>query len=311
MTILLAGNLTSEEKAEWLALLRRALPDERIETTAAGVAREAIDVAIVANPSPGELADLPALRLVQSLWAGVDRLLASGRVPPGALLARLVDPAMTRAMVETASWAVLGLQRDFFRYARQQHEQRWLPHAQARAADTPVAVLGLGTMGSAVARQLAAQGHPVRGWSTRERQLPGVQTSSGMAALPGVLGASQIVVNLLPLTPATRRLFDAPRLALLPPGASLVNLGRGAHVDESALLDALDSGRVRHAVLDVFEHEPLPPGHRFWTHPAVSVLPHIAAQTDPRTAAERAAANVRRWRAGEPLADLVDRERGY
>jgi glyoxylate/hydroxypyruvate reductase A len=220
-------------------------------------------------------------------------------VPPDVPLARMVDPAMNEAMAETALWAVLSLQRDFIDYAALQRAARWLPHPQRRAAEVNVAVLGLGQMGRAVLRRLQANGYRVAGWSTREGRLD------------ELLAASDIVVNLLPLTPATRGLFDARRLAAMRRGASLVNLARGAHVVDADLLAALDAGRLRHAVLDVFHAEPLPPDHVFWSHPHVTVLPHVAAQTDARSAAAMAVANVKRLRAGEPVAHLVDRSRGY
>jgi glyoxylate/hydroxypyruvate reductase A len=297
MSILLAGEFDAAERAQWLDLLRAALPDETVEAEAGDAA--GIDIAIVANPPAGALQGLPNLRLIQSLWAGVDRLLADRSVPPDVPLARMVDPAMNEAMAETALWAVLSLQRDFIDYAALQREARWLPHPQRRAAEVNVAVLGLGQMGRAVLRRLQANGYRVAGWSTREGRLD------------ELLAASDIVVNLLPLTPATRGLFDARRLAAMRRGASLVNLARGAHVVDADLLAALDAGRLRHAVLDVFHAEPLPPDHVFWSHPHVTVLPHVAAQTDARSAAAMAVANVKRLRAGEPVAHLVDRSRGY
>lgn len=297
MSLLLAGEFEAGERAQWLDLLRAALPDERIETTVGDAS--AVDVAIVANPPTGALQGLPKLRLIQSLWAGVDRLLADTSIPPEVPLARMVDPAMNEAMAETALWAVLSLQRHFVDYAAQQREGHWRQHPQRRADETTVAVLGLGQMGRAVARRLSANGYRVAGWSTREGRLD------------ELLGASDIVVNLLPLTPATRELFDARRFAAMRRGASLVNLARGAHVVDADLLAALDAGQLRHAVLDVFHSEPLPPQHAFWSHPRVTVLPHVAAQTDPRSAAAIAAANVKRLRAGEPVANLVDRSRGY
>ncbi len=295
MTILLTGQFEAGERDEWLALLRAELPGEAfvVEPEAS------VDVAIVANPPPGALQGLPRLALIQSLWAGVDRLLADTTLPAQLPIARMVDPAMNEAMAETALWAVLSLQRDFFDYARQQAAAQWRPHPQRRADELPLLVLGRGQMGTAVARRLAANGFPVTSWGSRD------------GVLPPLLGGAAVVLNLLPLTPATRGLFDATTLAAMRPGASLVNLARGAHVVDEALLAALDAGHLRHAVLDVFREEPLPPGHRFWSHPKVTVLPHVAAATDARSAAAIAAANVRRWRAGAPLQHLVDRTRGY
>jgi glyoxylate/hydroxypyruvate reductase len=308
MTILVAADFTPEEWAQWLPALRQALSGEALVTAP----DETVDVAIVANPPAGALAGLPALRLVQSLWAGVEKLLADPTLPPGVPLARMVDPAMNEAMAETALWAVLSLQRDFFVYARQQHGARWLPHGQRRAVDLHVAVLGLGQMGRAVAGRLARHGCRVTGWSiTGGVPIDGVQTVAGESSLRGVLGAADVAINLLPLTPATRGLFDARRLAWLPRGAALVNLARGAHVVEADLLAALDSGAIGHAVLDVFAAEPLPSAHPFWSHPRVTVLPHVAAQTDLQSACAVVARNVAALRRGQPLEHLVQRARGY
>jgi glyoxylate/hydroxypyruvate reductase A len=242
----------------------------------------------------------------------VDRLLADPTLPVGVPIARMVDPFMNAAMAETALWAVLSLHRGFFRYARLQRESRWAPHAQKRADEITVAVLGLGQMGRSAARRLAAQGYRVVGWSRG-----GAEATSDIVALHGddaldsLLAAADVVVNLLPLTPATLSFFDAARLAHLQPTTSLVNLARGAHVVDADLLAALDAGRLRHAVLDVFHQEPLPIDHAFWRHPRVTILPHVAAQTDPRSAALRVAASVRAWQSGQPVPHLVDRTRGY
>jgi glyoxylate/hydroxypyruvate reductase A len=211
----------------------------------------------------------------------------------------MVDPAMTAAMVETALWAVLSLHRGFFGLQAQQREQLWRQPAQCRADEWRVLVLGQGELGGQVARALGARGYAVSSWSRRS------------GAVAPLLAAADTVINLLPLTDETRGFFDARRLAQMKAGASLVNLARGAHVVEADLLAALDAGQLAHAVLDVFAQEPLPAGHRFWAHPQVTLLPHCAAQTDPRSAAAVVAANLRALRAGEPLQHRVDRALGY
>ncbi len=311
MTILVAASFDADEWAAWWPQLQAALPGERLVRDRGACDAAEIDVAFAANPPAGTLQGLPSLKLIQSLWAGVDKLLADASVPAQVPLARMVDPAMNATMAETVLWAVLSLQRGFFDYAAQQRAGEWRQQALRRAEETTVAVLGLGQMGQCAAQALARQAYRVTGWSTRETRVDGVATSAGAAALPRVLAAADIVVNLLPLTPTTRGLFNHDTLAILPRGASLVNLARGAHVVEADLLDALASGRLARAVLDVFHSEPLPAGHAFWSHPRVTVLPHVAAPTDPRSAAPIAAANVRALRDGRPLAHLVDRARGY
>lgn len=301
--VLLAGRFDPGEEDAWRAALAAALPEarwcSRADVDAGCVAAAEVVAAVVANPPPGSLQGLPRLCLVQSLWAGVDRLLADPTVPPEVPLARMVDPAMNAAMAETALWAVLSLQRDFFDYAAQQRAGAWLSHPQRRAPDWRVTVLGQGQMGQAVAAALRLRGFAVQGWRRDGR------------ALAPLLAATDVLVNLLPLTPETCGLIDAPLLAQLPPGASLVNLARGAHVVDADLLAALDAGRLRHAVLDVFATEPLPAGHPYWRHPRVTVLPHVAAATDPRSAAAVAAANLRAALAGQPVPHRVERQRGY
>jgi glyoxylate/hydroxypyruvate reductase A len=300
MKLLLCGDFDAGEEAQWREALVAAAPGAQWLTLAEARAEPgAVQAALVANPPPGSLQGLPALRLIQSLWAGVDKLLADTSLPSEVPLARMVDPAMNAAMAETALWATLALQRGFFRYATNQSAGLWRTHAQRRAQDVQVLVLGQGQMGAAAAAALARQGYAVQGWRR-----------DGTPLLPR-LAASDIVINLLPLTAETRGLVDAAFLAALPRGAGLVNLARGAHVVDADLLAALDSGHLGHAVLDVFHTEPLPPGHPFWQHPRVTVLPHAAAFTDPRSAAAVAVANVRAALEGRPIAHRVDRRRGY
>lgn len=313
MSIYLCTDFEPREWDEWLPELDAVLPDEHWITRREDALAQAerIDIAVVANPPVGALQGLPRLRLIQSLWAGVDRLLGDATVPAGVPLARMVDPAMNRAMAETALWAVLSLHRGFFDYAQQQRESRWLTHGQRQADEVQVSVLGLGEMGRTTALLLARHGYTVTGWSRRPARLDIVECLHGTSGLAQALSRAEVVINLLPLTPDTRGLFNADRLATMRPGASLVNLARGAHVVEPDLLAALDAGHLRHAVLDVFSTEPLPADSPLWLHPRVTVLPHVAAQTDARSAAELVARNVHAVRAGAPLAHLVDRTAGY
>ena len=300
MKILLTGSFDEGEREQWLQALSGALPDAHwLELAQARARPQDVDAAVVANPAPGSLQGLPNLRLIQSLWAGVDRLLQDRTLPAGVPVARMVDPAMNAAMAETALWAVLALHRGFFAYQRRQREGVWKPHGQRRADEVRVLVLGQGQMGRTAAERIAQQGYDVHGWRR-----------DGSALAP-LLARSNIVINLLPLTPDTRGLLDARFFAALPPKASVVNLARGAHVVDEDLLAALDSGHLRHAVLDVFHVEPLPADHAYWQHPRVTVLPHAAAATDARSAAAVAAANLRAAHHGLPVLHLVDAARGY
>ena len=314
MNLLLTGQWDDAERDAWAAALRLALPaGDRLVLRRGEVDDATIEVAIVANPSPGSLAGLPALRLIQSLWAGVDRLLGDASLPTGVPIARMVDPAMNAAMAETALWAVLSLHRGFFDYVAQQQARVWHQASQWRADEVPVLVLGCGQMGRTAAQRLAQQGYPVSAWarSAAGPAQPGITRLHGDAALLPAVSASRIVVNLLPLTAQTRGVLDARLFEALPSGGAIVNLARGAHLVEADLLAALASGRVDRAVLDVFAVEPLPGEHPFWRHPRITMLPHVAAQTDLRSASAVVVGNLRALAEGRPVAHRVLPERGY
>ena len=295
---------TIELPARWLPLLEQALPQDRFILEPGSQ----IDVALVASPPEGTFAHLPNLKLVQSLWMGVENLLADPSLPRGVPVARLIDPGMIAAMTETVLAHVLDWHRLHFRYREQQFERLWRQLPQVMASERTIGVLGLGELGSSVAQALAALGFRTLGWSRRPRRLAGVES---FTALSEVLEQSDLVVCLLPLTHHTRGILNSDAFAQMPEGACLVNVGRGGHVVEKDLLAALDSGWITHAYLDVFETEPLEPGHPFWRHPGVTLTPHVAALTEPRTAFPKIVANIERLRRGEPIEGLVDVTTGY
>jgi glyoxylate/hydroxypyruvate reductase len=296
---LLVGRFNPDEANRWRAALAAALPHVQwLSAEETHAQASDITVAVVANPAPGALQGLPNLRLVQSLWAGVDKLLVDATVPAHVPLARMVDPAMNEAMAQTALWAVLSLHRGFFAYAQAQQQSLWRQHAQQRAADVGVLVLGQGQMGAQCSQRLAQLGYSVQGWRRGEQLAP-------------LLAQANIVINLLPLTPQTHGLLNASFFAALPPKSSVVNLGRGAHVVDADVLAALQSGQLSHAVLDVFHQEPLPADHPFWRHPQVTVLPHAAALTNEISATAVVAHNFNALATGQPLLHVVDRQRGY
>ncbi|PKP73151.1 MAG: glyoxylate/hydroxypyruvate reductase A [Alphaproteobacteria bacterium HGW-Alphaproteobacteria-6] len=248
-------------------------------------------------------------RAVLNLWAGVEKVVSlPGLTQP---LARMVDPALTEGMVEYVTGHVL---RHHLGIDAHIHGQDGVWRNDVKpplARERPVAILGLGALGRACGQALAALNFPVMGWSRSPREVAGIACHSGADGLAEVLARAGVVVLLLPLTAETANILDAARLALLPRGAVIINPGRGALIDDAALLAALDSGRIGHATLDVFRTEPLPPGHPFWAHPRVTVTPHVAADTRTDSAAGVVAENIRRGEAGEPFLHLVDRARGY
>jgi glyoxylate/hydroxypyruvate reductase A len=304
--------LSSVETARhWQAPLEKALAGERIFWSPRDVDPDKVDIVLTAVPAPGALAPYRSLRLIHSLWMGVETLLADTTLPREVPLARMIEPHMTRSMVESVLAHVLSAHLQLDEYARFQREGRWQALRSPTAQKRRVGILGLGELGRAACAALHSLGFQLAGWSRTPRRVDVVECFAGAAARDEFLRRSEILVVLLPLTAETRGLIDTGFLAQLPDGAVLINLARGALVKDEDLLQALDAGRLRHAVLDVFNAEPLPPGHRYWSHPRVTVTPHIAALTDPDAAAAFVAENVRRLRGGEPLLGLVDRARGY
>lgn len=245
-------------------------------------------------------------RLVQSLWAGVERIAPNPTLTQP--LCRMVDPGLAAGMVEYCTGWVLRAHLGMDRYGQ---DGIWRNDIiPPLAAQRRVCVLGLGALGGAVAQALAGLGFAVTGWSARGRPVEGVTIRAGQDPCEAMTDA-EIIVTLLPDTPATQDILNAERLALCAPGAWIINPGRGTLIDDTALLTAMDHGQIGHAVLDVFRQEPLPAEAPYWAHPKVTVTPHIASETRPETAAAVVAENLRRARDGKPLLHLVDRARGY
>jgi len=300
-----------DSAARWHAQLARLTQELEIRLWPEVGDPAEIDYALVWRPEPGLLATLPNLKLILSLGAGVDHLLGDPQLPRHLPIVRLVDPHMTDAMSEYVVLQVLRLHRHDLDYRVQQEARVWRELDQKNAADRRIGILGLGELGRDTARKLKALGFDVAGWSRGERAVAGIECHAGAAGLPELLGRSEILVCLLPLTAETEGILSARTLSLLPRGAALVNAARGAHLVEEDLIAALASGHISAAVLDVFRDEPLPADHPFWHHPRVVVTPHVAAFTNPATAAPIILDNIRRFEEGRPLLNRVDPARGY
>jgi glyoxylate/hydroxypyruvate reductase len=311
VSLLLIGEFSAQEYAHWRETLVAGLPGESLYLPNEHYDPACIDIALVANPPAGSLAGLKNLLLVQSLWAGVDRLLSDPSLPENVPIVRLVDPNLTQAMIECAGACVMFLHRQLPGYARQQAAREWKKLPQPLARERRVGILGLGELGRAVAQALAALDFDVGAWSAGARRVEGMELWSGASGLLRLLQRTDILINLLPLTPHTSGILNAQLFARLPQGAAIINLARGGHLNENDLLDALANGQLSHAILDVFREEPLPSQHPFWSHPGITVLPHVAAVTDVNTAAKIAVQNIKAFRAGSMPAPLVDRAKGY
>ncbi len=271
-----------------------------------------IRYALAWKPPAGELAKLPNLKAILSMGAGADHLFADPALPD-VPVTRVVDPYLTAGITEYVLLHVLRYHRNQPVFEAQQRDHVWDDRARElrQADERPVGVMGLGELGRDTVAKLAALGFDVAGWSRTAKDLPGVACFAGPDGLAPFLARTEILVCLLPLTAETADILNRETLAQLPQGADLINAARGGHVVDADLTDALASGQLAHATLDVFREEPLPGEHPFWDHPQITITPHNASITDPRSVVRQVAENIRRFDAGEPPLYLVDRAAGY
>ncbi len=291
--------------------LHTALAEAGIAATLSPECPDPAQVDYIIFAPGGEIDDFAPFtrcKAVLNLWAGVEKIVGNPTLTQP--LCRMVDPALTAGMVE---WVLghalrhhLGMDRHIVNPTH-----IWDPTCPPIASERPVAVLGLGALGQACAAALQQVGFPIRGWSRTQKHIPSLATFHGADGLKAALSGAEIVVLLLPKTAATENILNHETLALLAPGAAILNPGRGQLIDDAALLAALTQGSLGHATLDVFREEPLPATHPFWSHPRVTVTPHIAAETRPNSASRVVVDNIRRGEAGLPFLHLVDRTRGY
>jgi glyoxylate/hydroxypyruvate reductase A len=300
------------EQQVWIKYLSAAMPDEVILPFAnlTPEQKQQCDIAIVANPDPNDLLGLPSLKWVHSVWAGVERMMNELSSPPFSIV-RLIDSNLADTMSEAVLAWTLFLHRDMPIYAKQQAKQSWIQRPMVQAKGRRIGVLGLGELGRVSAQRLVNNGFSVAGWSRHPKQVEGMECFHGEDGLALLLKQTDILVCLLPLTMETKGLLGKHNLSLLPLGASLINFARGLIIDDEALLARLDQGDLSHAVLDVFEQEPLPESHPYWLHERVIVLPHISAPTHPVSASEIVAKNIKLYRLTGSIPPAVDSLRGY
>ena len=299
-----------DDAKAWKKTLTSELPDLDFRTDPAIGDPADVRYALVWKPPSGFFARFHNLALVTNLGAGVDSLVGRDDLPD-VPISRLSDQGMVSLMMSYVMFSVIRYARDIHIFERAQRRREWRYVHPRALSDIRVGVLGLGELGGPAAQALAGLGFDVRGWSRSAKTLQGVRCSAGLNSLDGFLTETEILVVMLPLTPDTRALLDARRLSLLPHGAKLINASRGAVVDETALIAALQSGQIAEATLDVFTVEPLPADHAFWGMENVLITPHLASITVPEAAAREVAESICRVRSGQPPLHQIDPRRGY
>ena len=292
----------------WLEDLRASLPGAVVEQWVAGV--PPADYAVAWAPPQRMIDQQTGLKALFYIAAGVDRLLKL-RLPSNLKIVRLEDAGMGVQMAEYVCHALIRHFREFDAYAEQARHGQWTQGAPPTRSEFPVGIMGLGVLGQKVAHAVRQFGFPVLGWSRTPRRIVGVHCFAGQAGLADFLAASKVLAILLPLTADTQDIVCRDSLSKLRAGAYVINLARGGLLVEEDLLALLDSGHLAGATLDVFRTEPLPADHVFWRHPKIRVTPHISAQTRRDESIAQIAGKILALERGEPIAGIVDLERGY
>ena len=299
----------TDTKAEpWLQGLSAALPGAELSVWEPGA--PVADYAVVWAPPQQFMDEQQGIKALFNIGAGVDALLQR-RLPQGARVVRLDDAGMAVQMAEYVCHAVIRHFREFDQYEASMRAGQWAYRKPRLRQDFAVGVMGLGVLGERVAKALAQFDFPVNGWSRSPKAIDGVRAFTGAEQFNAFLGASRVLVNLLPLTSDTTNLINKDTLARLQQGACVINVARGAHLVDEDLLAAIASGHVAGATLDVFRTEPLPAGHAFWSHPRITITPHTSARTLREESIAQIVGKIGALSRCEPIAGIVDAGRGY
>ncbi|WP_088341160.1 2-hydroxyacid dehydrogenase [Robiginitalea sediminis] len=303
--------LRNDDKTNaWRSLLRSKAPDIPVYDYKDSFPKEEIRMAAVWKHPAGSLSAFPNLLGIQGLGAGVDFILEDPDADPGIPVMRVVDPYLASDMAEYVLAQIMAYLRGLYVHASDKGQKKWNPAPYRRIEDLRVGIMGMGQLGTAVAGLLGRTGFRVQGWA-RTPKNASVEVYHGPKGLPDFLQQSDVLVCLLPLTPETQGILSASLLEGLPQGAFLINVARGPLLVDQDLIDALDTGRLSAACLDVFHQEPLPREHLFWEHPNVWITPHVASVTDPDSVADQVIRNYRALIEGRPPENLIDRRKGY
>jgi glyoxylate/hydroxypyruvate reductase len=298
-------HLGRDDPEGWIAEFKRAAPDLDVRLWEQRGDPADIDVVLAWRHPKGADKRYPNLKLIVALGAGYEHIMGDPDRPAGVPVVRLIDTRLTQAMTEYVLLHVLRYHRQMPEFEAAQRERRWIKPKPPVTDDRRIGILGLGALGQDAARRLTELGFPVATWSRTPRCLDNVEAFHGAAQLEAFAARTDILVCLLPLNDETRGIIGARLLAALPRGAFVINPARGGHVVDAELIAALDSGHIAGATLDVFHTEPLPTEHPFWTHPKITLTPHIASTTNARSSVPQIVDNIRRVREGKPLLNRV------
>lgn len=304
--------IRQDDKIEgWKSALKNAVPNVEVYNYLEKHPVEKVKMALVWKPPMGVIKNYPNLECIASSGAGVDFLFEDKTLPTAIPITRVVDEYLAQDMSEHVIGLVFSYLKNFNQYKHDQINKIWKPLGYRRIKDLTVGIMGLGALGTVLAADLVKFGFKVNGWSQSAKYLKAVDTFSGQENLRNFLGATQILVCLLPLTNATTGILNKQLFNQLPKGAHIINVARGGHLVDEDLIEMLDNGHLSGASLDVFHQEPLSKKHPFWEHEKINMTPHYASVSDTASVVPQIIENYRRLASGEELLNLVSTSKGY
>jgi len=312
MSILLASTDFWEDMDVWSNGLKETMPEMDVRVYPDEGDVNEVEYAVVWKHPRGILNKYPNLKAILSLGAGVDHIISDPELPEGLPIVRLVDKKLTHEMCLHSLHWVLHFHSDQYLYRIQQQSREWIQQSSVQSEDRTIGIMGLGNIGKAIGDSLINLDFKVVGWGARPKEsLGGIEYYCGHEQLADFLSQTDVLINVLPLTEDTKNILTKIELAFLPKGSFIINIGRGGIINESDLLTSLDSGHITAVALDVFAQEPLPENNSLWDHPLVYVTPHIAGQSNPGSAAQTIAENIRLIEKGETPYPIYSHSSGY
>lgn len=298
-------------QSDWAEALQALEPGLNVSIYPNDTSRDEVVFALAWHPPQGVFSLYPNLKCIASTGAGVDHILRDPDIDPNVEITRVVDRKLTDDMTSYLVAQVMCQMRNVSHYKLLQTNNEWQPKRNKDKSKISIGIMGFGVLGEDAAGKFRNLGFQVRGWANSPKNIDGIKIFVDKAEFNDFLSKSDILICLLPLTSATVNILNRQTFNQLPDGAFVINVARGEHLVEEDLLEAIDKGKLSGACLDVFREEPLPKDHIFWHHPKVTVTPHVASITSPESVAPQIIENYRRLREGQPLLNVVSREKGY
>ncbi len=301
----------NKDPEPWQKALKKRLPNTSIEIYPHIEDKKAIDFAICWKPQKNVLAQFPNIKTIQSVGASIEHITNTQIIDESTTITRIVDEQLSNDMYEFLLTIIMAELKNTKSYATQQRQKKWEQQPYKSIHSTTISILGLGKIGGFVAEEFAQIGFKVNGWSNSEKNISKVKSYYGENQFGAFLESSDFLINLLPLTDQTKGILNMTTFEKMPNHAFLINVGRGEHLVEDDLIEALNHSKLSGAFLDVFREEPLPQSHPFWNHDNIQITPHVASLTNVETAAEQVVENYNRFLQNKPLLNIISLKKGY